>query len=60
MKEPISGRVEREIKQTIQDEAPLRGHTVSEAMDIILKLGLQPYLKKHPKKYEPVNNQQAA
>lgn len=50
----ISTRTELEIQRRIDDEGKLRGHTRSQALEQIIKLGLPRYLTKFPKKYERV------
>lgn len=54
MKTPITGRTDAEIKKRIEDEAPLRGHSASVAIDHILKIGLPIYLKEFPRTLKPV------
>lgn len=54
MKTPITGRTDEEIKKAIEDEAPLRGHTASVAIDHILKIGLPIYLKEFPRTLKPI------
>lgn len=51
----LSARVEEQIKEVLSQEGPLRGHTLSEAVDNALKLGTPLYLKRFPKKFERVN-----
>lgn len=50
----ITARADAELKGTFEQEAPLRGHTASQAYEIALKLGLPLYLKRHQKRFEPV------
>lgn len=50
----ISARVDAAFKDAIKDDGELRGHTISEAVEIILKLGKPLYIKKYPQKYERV------
>lgn len=52
----ISTRTELEIQRQIDDEGKLRGHTRSQALEQIIKLGLPRYLRKFPKKYERVSD----
>lgn len=48
MKVTICGRTDEEMKEKISRECVLREHTLSEAVDHILNLGLPLYLKEHP------------
>jgi hypothetical protein len=50
----ISTRSTLEFKTRLDEAAELRGHTRSQALDEILKLGFPRYIKKFPKKYERV------
>jgi hypothetical protein len=50
----ISTRADVDLKRTFEREAPLRGHTASQAFEIALKFGLPLYLKRFPKQFEPV------
>lgn len=50
----ISTRTEIEIQELIDEAGQLRGHTRSEALGAIIKLGLPLYLKKFRKKYQRV------
>ena len=50
----ISGRTTAEMKAQIEGEAPLRGHTLSQAVGEILKLGAPLYFKRFRKTYERV------
>jgi hypothetical protein len=52
----ISTRTSIEVQQQIDEEGQLRGHTRSQALEQIIKLGLPRYLKKFRKKYERVEN----
>lgn len=52
----ISTRTELLIQQQIDEEGQLRGHTRSQALEQIIKLGLPRYLKRFPKKYERVTD----
>lgn len=52
----ISTRTEQEIQRQIEDESRLRGHTRSQALEQIIKLGLPRYLKRFPKKYERISD----
>lgn len=60
MKTTICGRTEQETKEQIAAECALRGHSLSEAVDIILTLGLPSYLKKFQAKYQAVEKQRKA
>lgn len=60
MKVTICGRTEEETKEKIQQEAPLRGHTPSEAVDHILKLGMPLYLKQFPKVFRRIDEKSRA
>lgn len=51
----LSGRTDLELKEQLEREAPLRGHTVSQAVEHAIKLGLPLYLKRFPKQYEAVS-----
>jgi hypothetical protein len=51
----ISTRTNPELKTTVDTEARLRGHTTSEAVEKMIKLGLPKYLKRFPRKFEPVS-----
>lgn len=50
----ISIRADEEFKNQIAQESELRGQTVSEAAERMLRLGLPLYLKRVPKKFERV------
>lgn len=52
----ISTRTEPALKRQLDQEAELRGHTRSEALEYIIKLGLPRYLKTVPKKFERVDD----
>lgn len=52
----ISTRATLALKRHITDEARLRGHTRSQALEQIIKLGLPRYLKTVPKKYEAIDS----
>ncbi len=47
------------LKRAVANEAELRGHTTSQAVEEIIKLGLPKYLKRFPRKFEPVNSEAA-
>lgn len=51
----ISTRTELKIQQQIDEQSELRGHTRSQAVAEIIKLGLPLYLKKFRKEFERVN-----
>jgi hypothetical protein len=59
MKTPITGRTDAEIKKQIEDEAPLRGHSASVAIDHILKIGLPIYLEQFPRTMRPIGKRNA-
>ena len=48
----ISARVVKSSRQTLEYECVLRGHTLSEAVDYALRLGISLYLAQYPKVYE--------
>ena len=50
----ISIRTEGQLKERISEEAALRGQTVSEAAEQMLRLGLPLYLKRVPKQFERI------
>lgn len=50
----ISTRTDIEFKSALDEAAELRGHTRSEALEKILKLGFPRYVKKFPQKYERI------
>ena len=50
----ISIRAEEQLKERITEEAVLRGHTMSEAAEQILRLGLPLYIKRVPKQFERI------
>lgn len=50
----ISARADLDLKRTLEREAPLRGHTTSQAAELMLKLALPLYLKRFPKQFERV------
>jgi hypothetical protein len=52
----ISTRTEPETRQRIDEESQLRGHTRSQALEQIIKLGLPHYLRRFPKKYERIDS----
>lgn len=52
----ISIRADQELKDRIAEESALRGHTVSEAAEKMLRLGMPRYLKQVPKKFERVES----
>lgn len=52
----ISARTDARLKDQVDEEAQLRGHTTSQAVEEIIKLGLPKYLKRFPRKYEPVSD----
>jgi hypothetical protein len=54
MKETICGRTEAETKDTLARESELRGHTLSEAVDHVLRLGLPIYLKEFAPQFRRV------
>lgn len=52
----ISARLsDPQLKKTVADEARLREHTTSQAVEEIIKLGLPKYLKRFPPKLQPVD-----
>lgn len=51
----ISTRSTIEFMDELDNEASLRGHTRSEALGEILRLGFPRYLKKFPKKFERID-----
>lgn len=51
----ISTRTELAVQHRIDEECQLRGHTRSQALEHIIRLGLPHYLKRFPKKYERVD-----
>lgn len=55
----LSTRTTPELKEQVELEAGLRGHTVSEALHQIIKLGLPKYLKRVPKKYQHADSEAA-
>jgi len=52
----ISTRTTMEIRQRIDEECQLRGHTRSQALEQIIKLGLPRYLKQVPRKFDRIDN----
>jgi predicted peroxiredoxin len=66
MKVTICGRTDEDVKDEIGKECLLREHTLSEAIDHILKLGLPLYLEHFPavlkrvKKSKPTEQASAA
>lgn len=52
----ISTRTKLTVQRQLDEEAELRGHTRSQALEQIIKLGLPRYLKAVPRKYERVND----
>lgn len=52
----ISTRTDIEFKTALDEAAELRGHTRSEALEKIMKLGFPRYVKKFPQKYERVDS----
>lgn len=52
----ISTRTKLVIQKQLDDEAKLRGHTRSQALEQIIKLGLPRYLKTVPRKYERIDD----
>jgi hypothetical protein len=52
----ISTRTEIEVQRQIDEEGQLRGHTRSQALEQIIKLGFPRYLKRFPKKFEKIGN----
>lgn len=52
----LSFRVTKAEKDRIAEESALRGHTVSEAAEKMLRLGMPRYLKQIPKKFERVES----
>lgn len=52
----ISTRTDTGFKNALDEAAELRGHTRSEALEKIMKLGFPRYLKKFPQKFERVEN----
>lgn len=53
----ISTRTDLEFKAALDEAAELRGHTRSQALEEILKLGFPRYQKKFPKKFERVGGE---
>lgn len=51
----VSTRTDLEFKAALDEAAELRGHTRSQALEHIIKLGFPKYLKRFPKKYERVD-----
>lgn len=51
----ISTRTELEMQKSIDEAGQLRGHTRSQALEQIIKLGLPRYLRRFPKKYERID-----
>jgi hypothetical protein len=51
----ISTRTDLEFKAALDEAAELRGHTRSQALEEIMKLGFPRYMKKFPQKYERVD-----
>lgn len=47
----ISARTDEETKEKLSEESTLRGHSLSEAVDHIIKIGMPKYLKQFPRKY---------
>ena len=52
----ISTRTKLAVQKQIDDEARLRGHTRSQALDHIIRLGMPRYLKTVPRKYERIED----
>ncbi len=50
----LSFHIKRQFKAALDEAAKLRGHTVSEAAERMLRLGMPIYLKRVPKKFERV------
>lgn len=51
----ISTRTDMEFKTALDEAAELRGHTRSQALEQIIKLGFPRYKKQFPQKYERVD-----
>lgn len=52
----ISTRTNPELKRTVDEEAQLRGHTTSEAVEKMIQLGLPKYKKLFPQVFQRVDN----
>ena len=52
----ISTRTDADTQKQIDNEARLREHTRSQALEHIIKLGLPRYLKRFPKKLERIDS----
>jgi hypothetical protein len=50
----LSARVIKSSREILEDECALRGHTLSEAVDYALRLGIPEYLACYPKRFEHV------
>jgi hypothetical protein len=59
MKETISARTESENKEKLRRESQLRGHSLSEAVDFALTLGIPEYLRQFPVKFRPVSTKKS-
>lgn len=57
---PMSTRTDEETREKIAEESTLRGHSLSEALEHIIKLGLPDYLKQFPKKYARLDQKERA
>ena len=55
----LSARVEKDIKTTLEREGPLRRHTLSEAVDHVLQLGMPLYLKQFPRVFKQAGSGQS-
>jgi hypothetical protein len=52
----ISTRTNPELKKTVDEEAQLRGHSTSEAVEKMIQLGLPKYKKQFPRVFERIDN----
>ena len=50
----VSTRIEQRLRAMLHEEATLRGHTLAEALAKIIDIGLPIYLKRYPKRYQPI------
>lgn len=52
----VSTRTDLEFKAALDEAAELRGHTRSQALEKIIKLGFPKYLKQFPQKFKHVDS----
>lgn len=49
----ITARTSEDVRETLEKEGALRGHSLSEAIDQSVRLGLPIYVKKVERKFDP-------